>query len=47
MDETRPWIIGLIAVAAILGLLLLARGEPDGGRRDASVPTSLAVEVRA
>jgi preprotein translocase subunit SecG len=48
MDEPRRWIIGLIAVAALLGLLLLARGEPDGGRGDpAAAFGGGAVELQA
>jgi hypothetical protein len=44
MDEPRRWIVGLIAVAAILGLLLLARGE-EGGGRAAAAPAAV-VEAR-
>lgn len=48
MDESRRWIVGLITVAAILGLLLLARGEPDGGRGDPTAPDAIVrVEVVA
>jgi hypothetical protein len=44
MDEPRRWIVGLIAVAAILGLLLLARGEAGGGR--AAAAPAAVVEAR-
>jgi hypothetical protein len=48
MDEPRRWIIGLIAVAALLALLLLARGEPDGGRGDpAAASAGPVVGLRA
>ena len=40
MDASRRWIVGLIAALAIVGLLLLARGEPDGGRGDRTAPAS-------
>ena len=47
MDESRRWVIGLIAAMAIVGLLLLARGEPDGGRGDPTAPdATVAGEVR-
>ena len=48
MDEPRRWVIGLIAALAIVGLLLLARGEPDGGRGDPTGPASVTgIEVPA
>lgn len=47
MDEPRRWVVGLIVVAALLGLLLLARGEPDGGRGDpAAASSGLVGEIR-
>ena len=48
MDDARRWIIGLVAALAIVGLLLLARGEPDGGRGDPTAPDAMiAGEVSA
>ena len=38
MDEPRRWVIGLIVAMAIVGLLLFARGQPDGGRGDPTAP---------
>ena len=43
MDESRRWIIGLVVALALVGLLLLARGEPDGGRGDPTGPASTSM----
>jgi hypothetical protein len=46
MDESRRLVVGLIAIVAILGLLLFARGEPGGGR-GATAPTALVADTVA
>jgi hypothetical protein len=45
MDGPRRWVIGLIVAIAIIGLVLFARGEPDGGRGDTTAPASTGVTV--
>jgi hypothetical protein len=40
------WVVGIVLVAAIIGLLLLARGPEDQDRSGAELPTA-AITLRA
>ena len=40
------WVVGIVIVAAIIGLLLLARGPEDQDRSGAMAPTAV-ITVRA
>ena len=31
MDERLRWAVAVVAIAALIGLVLLARGQPDHG----------------
>jgi len=43
MDGPLRWVVGIIVVAAIIGLVSLARGEPSRG--EPTAPPSAAVRV--
>ena len=40
MEESRRWIVAIVAALAIAALILLARGEPGHGE-----PTALTTDV--
>jgi hypothetical protein len=42
MEESRRWIVAIVAAIAVAALILLARGEP--GRGD---PTALTIDAAA
>jgi hypothetical protein len=49
MDGPLRWVVAIVVVAALIGLVTLARGEPFRGEPDAptAVTTTLSLEDRA
>ena len=45
-SSAAGWVVGIVVVAAILGLLIFARGPEDQDRSGAMAPTA-AITLRA
>jgi hypothetical protein len=44
MEDSRRWVVAIVAALAIIGLLLFARGEPAHG--DPATPSAVVTSAR-